>query len=233
MEQEELSKVLETLLFITDQPLSLNRICRVIELRDEKIVRDAVALLQKEYLESSSAVQILEIGGGYQMSTKPEYGRWVRKLFHEKMTVRLSNAALENLAIIAYRQPITRAEIELIRGVEVIASLETLIERGLVKIVGRKDTVGRPLLYGTTDGFLRLFGLNSINDLPKVETFEIKRTDEKDIIQPELFHQKDNDNVSAGSNVETADTEGSVGNADTENNLSETESHNDTAAEEA
>lgn len=175
MEREELSKAVETLLFITDQPLDIKKLCRVTETADEEAVRAAVAELQKLYLENSRAVQIIEVGGGWQMSTKPEYGRWVRRLFNEKLTMRLSAAALETLAIIAYRQPLTRAEIEVIRGVEVIAPLETLVTRGLVKVAGRKETVGRPLLYGTSEDFLRLFGLNSLDDLPRIDAFLPKK----------------------------------------------------------
>jgi len=174
MEIGEISKVVETLLFITDQPVGLKKLCKIAETENEDLVKEAIASVQKEYLEAGRAVQILEVAGGYQMATKPEYGRWVRRLFEEKLTMRLSSAALETLAIIAYRQPITRAEIELIRGVEVIAPLETLVERGLVKVAGRKETVGRPLLYGTTQDFLRLFGLNSVDELPHLEGFELK-----------------------------------------------------------
>ncbi|TBR25032.1 SMC-Scp complex subunit ScpB, partial [bacterium] len=108
---------------------------------------------------------------GFQMATKPEYAPYVRNLYKERMTMRLSTAALETLAIIGYRQPLTRAEIEEIRGVEVIAALETLLEKALVKVVGRRETVGRPLLYGTTPEFLRHFGLRSIGDLPPIDSF--------------------------------------------------------------
>jgi segregation and condensation protein B len=174
MEREELIKVVETLLFITDQPIEMKKLCKMVE-AEEAAVRDAIAELQKIYLESGRAIQVIEVGGGWQLTTKPEYGRWVRKLYNEKLTLRLSTAALETLAIIAYRQPITRAEIEVIRGVEVIAPLETLVTRGLVKVAGRKETVGRPLLYGTSDEFLRLFGLNNLEGLPKIDTLALEK----------------------------------------------------------
>lgn len=183
MEQDELKKILEALLFITDQPITIERIAKVTEVSDKAQVRAAVAELQTAYLEGGRSIQIVEVAGGFQMSTKPEYGRYVRKLYNERMTSRLSVAAMETLAIIAYRQPITRAEVETIRGVEVIAPLETILERGLVKVVGRKETVGRPLLYGTTDEFLRVFGLNSLEDLPKLESLELKPAE---MPQPEL-----------------------------------------------
>lgn len=169
MEQEELQKVVETLLFITDQPLSLGRLGQITGVKDADLIKETVAGLQKHYGERNCGIQILEAGGGFQMATKPEFSSWIRKLFHDKLAARLSAAGLETLAIISYKQPITRAEIETIRGVEVIGPLETLLERRLIKVVGRKETVGRPLLYGTTTEFLRQFGINDISDLPIFE----------------------------------------------------------------
>ena len=124
-------------------------------------------------------MQIVEIAGGFQMATKPEYGRWVRRLYNEKMTTKLSNAALETLAIVAYKQPITRAEMGAIRGVDVAGPLERLLERSLVRVVGKKDTIGRPMVYGTTDEFLRMFGLNKISELPDLQVFAAKNLHEK------------------------------------------------------
>jgi segregation and condensation protein B len=176
---EDLKKIIETLLFITDRPLKPSRIGDVVENADAKRVRELIMELQNEYAVRGSAVQIVEIGGGFQMSTKPEYGRWVRRLYNEKMTTRLSNAALETLAIVAYKQPITRAEMEAIRGVDVAGPLEKLLERSLVRVVGKKDTIGRPMVYGTTDEFLRLFGLNKIAELPDLQVFAAKSLQEK------------------------------------------------------
>ena len=166
LETEDLKKIIETLLFITDRPVKPTRIADVVETADARRVREIIHELQAEYVRDGRAVQIVEIGGGFQMATKPEYGRWVRRLYNEKMTTKLSNAALETLAIIAYKQPITRAEMEAIRGVDVAGPLERLLERALVRVVGKKDTIGRPMVYGTTDEFLRLFGLNKISELP-------------------------------------------------------------------
>lgn len=178
-DNEDLKKIVETLLFITDRPVKPARIADVVEKTDTKRVREVIMELQNEYAVRGSAVQIVEIGGGFQMSTKPEYGRWVRRLYNEKMTTKLSNAALETLAIIAYKQPITRAEMEGIRGVDVAGPLEKLIERSLVRVVGKKDTIGRPMVYGTTDEFLRLFGLNKISELPDLQVFAAKSLQEK------------------------------------------------------
>ena len=175
----EFKQIVETLLFITDRPLKPSRIADVIDGVDARRVREMILEIQDDYIRRNSAVQIVEVGGGFQMSTKPEYGRWVRRLYNEKMTTKLSNAALETLAIVAYKQPITRAEMEAIRGVDVAGPLERLLERSLVRVVGKKDTVGRPMVYGTTDEFLRMFGLNKISDLPDLQVFAAKSLREK------------------------------------------------------
>ncbi len=205
MEREELVKVVETLLFITDQPIEMKKLCKITEVGDEAVLRDALAELQRLYLETGRAIQVMEVGGGWQLTTKPEYGRWVRKLYNEKLTLRLSAAALETLAIIAYRQPITRAEIEVIRGVEVIAPLETLVTRGLVKVAGRKETVGRPLLYGTSDDFLRLFGLNNLDGLPKIDTLALEKAQAQADLQPAPSNEPTlfNENGEASTPIET------------------------------
>lgn len=173
MEDAELKKVLETLLFITDAPLPVSRISQLCEIKNKERLEGALQELRKAYDEEGRALQIMQVAGGWQLATRPEYGLWVRKLYHNKMTVRLTQAALETLCIIAYKQPLTRADIEAIRGVEVIGPLETLTQRKLITVVGRKEAIGRPILYGTTSEFLRQFGLNSLEDLPKLETFNI------------------------------------------------------------
>jgi len=179
VQTDDLKKIVETLLFITDRPVKPGRLAEVIDNTSAKQVREIITALQDEYVKQGRAVQIVEIGGGFQMSTKPEYGRWVRKLYNEKMTTKLSNAALETLAIIAYKQPITRAEMEAIRGVDVAGPLERLLERSLVRVVGKKDTIGRPMVYGTTDEFLRMFGLNKLSELPDLQVFAAKNLHEK------------------------------------------------------
>ncbi len=175
---EDYKKIIENLLFITDRPLTLAKLSQVAQVNDVALTGELVRLLQQEYAQTNRAIRIVEIGGGFQMATKPEYGRWVRQLFNERTSTKLSNAALETLAIIAYKQPITRAEIESIRGVDIVAPLEKIMERGLVKIVGKKDVPGKPLVYGTTDEFLRLFGLNSLSQLPELKTFAAKEIKE-------------------------------------------------------
>ncbi len=188
MEDTRLKKVIETLLFITDHPLPVERLAQVCEVKDVARVAAALEALREDYAREGRALRVMEVAGGFQLGTDPELGFWVRKLYHSRMTVRLSAAALETLAIIAYKQPITRAEVEAVRGVEVIGPLETLIERKLVTVVGRKETVGRPLLYGTTDEFLRQFGLSSLDALPRLESIvsEPKEVPADADVQPPL-----------------------------------------------
>ena len=174
MEDTELKKVLETLLFITDAPLPVSRIAQLCEIKNKERLEGALLELRKSYDEEGRTLQVMQVAGGWQLATRPEYGLWVRKLYQNKMTVRLTQAALETLCIIAYKQPLTRAEIEAIRGVEVIGPLETLTQRRLITVVGRRESIGRPILYGTTSEFLRQFGLNSLDDLPKLESFNIE-----------------------------------------------------------
>ena len=172
--REDYKRIVENLLFITDRPLSIAKLSQVAQINNIQLTKDIVNSLAQEYAQTARAIQIIELGGGFQMSTKPEYGRWVRALFNEKTSDKLSSAALETLAIIAYKQPVTRAEIEAIRGVDAVGPLEKIMERGLVRIVGRKDAPGKPMVYGTTDEFLRLFGLNHISQLPELKSFENK-----------------------------------------------------------
>jgi len=171
-QDEELKGRLETLLFITDRPLSLDELRKLTKVKDAARLQTLVGELRQKLEDDKSALQVMEVAGGYQMATRPAHADLVRKLFTDRMTLRLSTAAHETLAIIAYKQPLTRAEIEDIRGVEVIAALESLLEKRLIKVVGRKESVGRPLLYGTTADFMRHFGLRSLEDLPPIENFQ-------------------------------------------------------------
>jgi segregation and condensation protein B len=172
MEKNYLRGIIETLLFITDKPLSVKKFVELIEDHEvtEEVVQQLIDELATDYLENS-ALEIRHVAEGYQIATKPEYSEYVRRLYRERTALRLSPAALETLAIIAYRQPVTKAEIEETRGVDCSGVLETLLEKKLIKIVGRKEVIGRPLLYGTTQEFLKYFGLTSLSDLPPLEQF--------------------------------------------------------------
>lgn len=138
----------------------------------QKELREIIDELNGEYEESGRSFRIIEIAGGFQFATTKEYGEWVGLLSHDRAKRRLSPAALETISIVAYRQPVTKPEIESIRGVNCDQVLVSLLERELITIVGRAESVGRPLLYGTTDAFLRAFGLNSLSDLPKLRELE-------------------------------------------------------------
>ena len=163
-----LKKHIEAVLFATDSPLSARRIAEALE-TTEGTVRELVDELRADYDASARAFTIEEIAGGYQALTRSEYAGVVQRLFHVERQHKLSAAALETLAIVAYKQPIMRAEIEDIRGVQVQPILKSLMEQGLVRIVGRAEALGRPMLYGTTQKFLLQFGLKSAKDLPPVE----------------------------------------------------------------
>lgn len=171
MEAHDIKKILEALLFITDQPIPMKSLETTF---DPPVPREELLPILKtlieEYAGRGSALEVREIAGGWQLASRPEFAPWIRKLFKDRLTYRLSSSAMETLSIIAYKQPITRSEIEEIRGVEVTAVLDTLVEHKLVRIAGRKETVGRPLLYATTPDFLRAFGLKRLEDLPSVES---------------------------------------------------------------
>ena len=164
----ELKAILEALIFASPEPLTPKAIFKLLATEPREDIQAALALLKQEY-ERPGGLQLVEVAGGYQIVTRPELHEWVRRLFHERTTQKLSVASLETLAVIAYKQPVTAPEIAEIRGVNTSGVLGTLVERRLVKVVGRKQVVGRPFLYGTTRDFLDRFGLNDISDLPKVE----------------------------------------------------------------
>lgn len=170
MEKEQATKIVETLLYMTDHALTEGEIAEILENRSFKAekVREIIKEISDKYDASDSGLRVIEVAGGFQMATRPEMAEWIRKLYKERLTVRLSPSSLETLAIIAYKQPITRGEIEQIRGVEASGVMETLLERRLLKVVGRKETIGRPLLYGTTIEFLRHFGLKHLSELPDI-----------------------------------------------------------------
>lgn len=166
--------VIEAVLFASDEPLSPARLADIVG-AGVKQVRTYVKDLNEKYQANGSAFRIEQIAGGYQMLTLGPYNHWLKKLLRVRDDSKLSQPALETLAIIAYKQPIMRADIEAIRGVAAGEMIRNLMYKGLVKIVGRAEVLGRPMLYGTTKKFLRHFGLNSIKDLPKIE--ELKRPD--------------------------------------------------------
>ncbi|MDD5259892.1 MAG: SMC-Scp complex subunit ScpB [bacterium] len=171
----ELKSVVEALLFITSDPLELDKIQEIVGIEysgqklDKKQIREALAELTADYQNRNTALQLVEIANGWQLCTKKEYAVWLEKLAKNKDVYKLSNSALETLSIIAYKQPLTRAEVEHIRGVDSGGVIHNLLEKRLVRITGRKEVLGHPLLYGTSDEFLQYFGLASLADLPMLE----------------------------------------------------------------
>ena len=162
--------VIEAILFASDEPLSADRLVNIAEFNGGvKQVKKCIETLNQQYQQSGRAFRIEEIAGGYQMMTLPEYNNWLKNLLRQRADNKLSPAALETLAIIAYKQPIIRADIESIRGVACGEMVRSLMYKGLVKIVGKAEVLGRPLLYGTTKKFLEVFGLSDLKDLPKAE----------------------------------------------------------------
>ena len=175
MDLLQAKRIIEGLLFVSGQPVSLKRIKEVLGDGDPavggaglepKTLRQLITQLNDEYLKTQRAFRIQEVADGFQLVTDPELAPWMRRVLALPREGTLSKAALETLAIVAYKQPITKAEVEFIRGVDVTATLDTLLEWQFVRVVGRKDTPGRPLLYGTTTEFLRHLGLKRLEELP-------------------------------------------------------------------
>ena len=167
------SRMVEALLFASEAPLSAAELARADESLDEERVEAAIAELRAEYDDGEHAFSIFEVGGGYQILTRPEFAPVLERFDSVPTSQRLSGPALETLAILAYRQPVGRAEVEEIRGVGAGAVLKTLQERGLIEVVGRGEGLGRPLLYGTTQFFLQHFGFRSLDDLPRPDELPV------------------------------------------------------------
>jgi len=164
-----LETVVESVLFAGDEPLSPKRLVDIAEAGTVKRIRECVKTLNRKYRDGGFSFRIEKISGGYQMMTLPAFNPWISKLIKVRSDNKLTPAALETLAIVAYKQPIIRADVEAIRGVASGELLRNLMYKGMVKIVGRAEILGRPMLYGTTKKFLDVFGLNTLKELPKIE----------------------------------------------------------------
>jgi segregation and condensation protein B len=171
MEREDIKSIIESLLFVADVPLTIQRLGEVLEGVEKEDVRLTLDELQAELENSRRGVRLVEVAGGYQLRTAKVNADWVKKFLGGR-PARMGRATLETLAIIAYRQPITRAEIEAIRGVDVDGVINTLLDRSLIRAVARKDVPGRPFLYGTTPEFLQLFNLKDLTHLPTLKEME-------------------------------------------------------------
>jgi len=181
---ENIQAIIEALVLVSDAPLALEKICAVLNEVEKVQVKDAIDNLIAEYEERQSGICLQEVAGGYQFRTRAELSTWVKKLKVSK-PASLSPASLETLAIVAYRQPIVKAEIESIRGVDVSAPLKGLLDKKLVRIVGRKDVPGKPIIYGTTRKFLEVFNLKDLSELPTLrELKELNQSQENDSTIP-------------------------------------------------
>lgn len=168
---ENFDKIIEALLLVSEKPLTLEQLKEVFLNIQTQTIKTALENLKNKYNDSEKGIQIQEVAGGYQFCTHPDCSEYIKKLYKVKRVFRLTAPSLETLAIIAYRQPVTRTEIEAIRGVNVDGVIKNLLERGLIKIKGRKEVPGRPIMYGTTNEFLQYFGLKSLDELPSLEEF--------------------------------------------------------------
>jgi segregation and condensation protein B len=171
MDDFNVKPILESLFFVSDSPIRLEVLVEILPESSKEAILEGIRRIQTEYGDPSKGIELTEIAGGYQFRTKPGWAEWANRLKKTK-AVKLSQAALETLAIVAYRQPVIRPAIEEIRGVDSGSVLHTLMERGLIKMMGRKDLPGRPIVYGTSKAFLELFSLNSLSDLPKLQEIQ-------------------------------------------------------------
>lgn len=205
MEISEVKQILEALLFVSERPLSLKELKDIVkeDYTETDNLENILNELKAEYDSVNKPYEIRYVADGWTFATKQNFSPWIKKLLKEKTVLKLSPSALETLAMIAYKQPITRAEIDEIRGVESSGVIDTLLERKLIKIVGRKEALGRPLLYGTTQDFLKHFGLAHLSELPLIEDMpkEVQQTDNAP--EPELpfdgSQNADNNTAEAGS----------------------------------
>lgn len=172
LEEQELKAVIEAMLFVSHEPLSLDRLAMALGEVSKAEVEEALRRLETAYEQPGRGLQLVRVAGGHRIMTRPDYAPWIKRLEKVKAAPKLSRSALETLAIVAYKQPIVRGEIEQIRGVETSGVLRTLLERKLVRIVGRKEVPGRPIMYATTKSFLEHFGLHGLSDLPPLREFK-------------------------------------------------------------
>ncbi|MFA6129816.1 MAG: SMC-Scp complex subunit ScpB [Candidatus Omnitrophota bacterium] len=186
MEENNLKSAIEALIFASDKPLTMEQIKKVLDIPDAAGVRKNIDELKTEYEAQNRGLRIVEIAGGFQMITSTAFAPFLKKLFKCRFSDKLSKPALESLAIIAYKQPLTRAEIESLRNVNVDGVMKSLLDKNLIRICGRKKIPGRPFVYGTTRQFLEHFGLKSLDDLPKMDEFSAmaKEMEAKTDIEP-------------------------------------------------
>ena len=191
---DDIKNIIESMLFVADEPLSIDRLKRIIGQAETKEIRQALEELGEDYEARRGGFYLNQVAGGYQIRTRSEYVEWIKRLLQPK-PLRLSKAALETLAIIAYKQPVIRSDVEHIRGVDCGGVLRVLLERKFIRVLGRKEIAGRPLIYATTKRFLEVFDLKSLKDLPtpkEIEEFgsalseHMDETSDDDKLEPEI-----------------------------------------------
>jgi segregation and condensation protein B len=165
---DNLKGIIESLLFASDTPITIDKIKSVLETADRTAIREALTSLDREYESGKRGFFLTEVAGGFQLRTRPEYRQWIRRL-KESKPARFSRAAMETLAVVAYKQPVLRSDVEYLRGVDCGGTLRTLLEHRLIRVMGRKDLPGRPMIYGTTKQFLELFDLKDLSELPTLK----------------------------------------------------------------
>ena len=204
MEDHKLKSAIEALLFVSGNPLSADRLKGIFEEKAAYQIEAQLQALRQEYDDRGAGIMLAEVAGGYQFATRPENAVWIRKFKSVKVSAKFSKPALETLAIVAYKQPITRSEVEAIRGVNIGGIMRNLMERRLVKIVGKKDVPGKPMLYGTTLEFLQYFGLKDLSALPTLREFQELEAGEEVM---EEVPAEGADDASAAEEVRIAETE--------------------------
>lgn len=167
----ELKRIIEAILFVSPKPVTVKNLSRKLDNFSEQEIENAILELMDEYEKSKRAIEIVKVAGGYQMRTRVEFKEWVKRFVREK-DVELTRSNLETLAIIAYKQPVTKREIDIIRGVDSSRAIKQLLDRRLIEIAGRNDDIGRPIIFKTTTKFLEVYGLSSIKDLPTLKEIE-------------------------------------------------------------
>jgi segregation and condensation protein B len=210
LEERELKAILESLLFVSAEPISLERLMIALGTVSKQELKHTLQSLREDFDREGRGVQMVEVAGGYQMVTRTEHAPWIKRLAKSKASPKLSRSAMESMAIIAYKQPIVRSEIEQIRGVEVSGVLRTLLERKLIRMVGRKDVPGRPIMYGTTKLFLQQFGLSDLSQLPPLREFkELGEAEQAMLPVEDGLQIGDHETVAAGSPDELSEAESS------------------------
>ena len=211
LDEQELKGIIESLLYVSQEPLTVDKVTAVLAGPPKVVVNNAIRALQQDYAQEGRGLHIVEVAGGFSMITRPDCAPWITRLQKVKASAKVSRSAMETLAIIAYKQPIVRADIEQIRGVETSGVLRTLLDQKLIRMVGRKDIPGRPIMYGTSKVFLQRFGLRDLRDLPPLREFkELGEGESSDLFSEDtlaMFEEESPVEVESGLQGESLEEE--------------------------